>query len=161
MHIPIPTFSLSKLLKLMTDFFWEYLLVMNLLVMNLVICKQVERWRDVCHCCYHAHELDNPNGPRVEVRRDRFRRFCRHYKYCNNAKCNLHGTRIPERSQQLAARIYNEIMERGSDDNRYAVRLLLQVGIQSILDDNRCGFRPQGTILGGRLDLTVQTRKPP
>ena len=129
-------------------------MVLPLLIMR----KHMERRCIVCYCCYHGHELDNPNGPGVEVGGNRFKRLCRHYKYCHNARCNPHATRILERSQQIAARIYNEIMERGNDDNRYAVRLLLQVGIQSILDDNRFGFRPQGTILGGRLDLTVQTR---
>ena len=129
-------------------------MVLPLLIMR----KQMERGCIVCYCCYHGHELDNPNGPGVEVGGNRFKRLCRHYKYCHNARCNPHATRILERSQQIAVRIYNEIMERGSDDNRYAVRLLLQVGIQSILDDNRFGFRPQGTILEGRLDPTVQTR---
>ena len=39
-----------------------------------------------------------------------------------------------------------------------AAMMMIDMPIQSILDDNRFGFRPQDTILGGRINLTVQTR---
>ena len=48
-------------------------------------------------------------------------------------------------------------MEHGDDDDRYAVKLLSQSGIQSILDNNRFGRQPKGTILDGHLDPTLQT----
>ena len=64
--------------------------------------------------------------------------------------------RNPKRSQSIAARIFTEVMEHGSDDDRHAARLLSQVGIQVILDDNRFGLQPKGTILNGCLARTFQ-----
>ena len=63
---------------------------------------------------------------------------------------------ILERSQQIAVRIFGDVMQRGNGEDQRAVRLLGLLDMSSILEDNRCGLQPRGTILDGHLDPTVQ-----
>ena len=67
-----------------------------------------------------------------------------------------HETEIPERTQSIAARIFSDVMEHGEDADEQAAGLLIQCGIQVILECNRFGLQERSTILNGRVPRTFQ-----
>ena len=62
-------------------------------------------------------------------------------------------------TQSIAARIFSDVMGHGDDADQHAAGLLIQVGIQVILEDHRFGFQEGGTILNGRVPRTFQIVK--
>ena len=87
-----------------------------------------------------------------------FRKQRRHHRFCYNARCDLGDLKIPERSQQIADRVYDDAFERGNADDKKAVKILGIQGMRSIVEVNRNGFRHRDTILVDLLDPEHRTR---
>ena len=111
----------------------------TMLLPLIIICKQREQWVDVCYNCYNEHEQGNPKGPGGEMTWNLFRQQRRHHRYCYNALCDPGGTQIPQRSRQIADKIYADVFARGNDDDKKAVTIFGIRGSRSIVQDNRNG----------------------
>ena len=130
----------------------------TLLLPIIIVCKTLEQWLDVCCTCCNEHEQGNPKGPGGEMTGNLFRQQCRHHRFCYNARCDPRDTKIPERSQQIVDRVYNDVLVCGNDDDKKAVKIFGIQGTRSGAEDNRNGSRHGGTILDDHLDPEHRSR---
>ena len=105
---------------------------------------ETEEFRDVCFTCFKEYEQNNPNGPRENINSIcRFKRACRHYRNCINARIEPESNNIPPKPKCQAQKIIKEIKRSNDDTARTAADIIGIDGFEAILKENQYGFGPK------------------